>query len=446
MKTPLALLAAACLGATAFAQGTKPAPPPATRPLDAIAESYVKLILAAGQHDADLVDAYYGPAEWKAEAETTPRMLPELQAWAQQLAGSLESIDAATLPDPERARHRFLAVQVRAARARLDFLSGHMMSCAEECALVYDTALPEPDPARIAAVRDRLEELLPGDGPLADRYEEYVARFVVPPEKVEAVMKAAIAESRRRTRKHFALPDDEEFQLEPVTGPTWSAYLWYKGNSRSVIQINTDLPFRIAQAFGFAAHEGYPGHHVRALLLEQQLVHSRGWREFEIYPLFSPRSVIEEGAAVFAVELVFPSDVQVRFAREILFPLVGLDPAEAAGSIEVAWLVSNDLRPVFVAIQRDYLDGRIDAAETERRLHAEALSTKAEAGKRISFIQRYRAYFVTYLAGDALVRDFVERHGGTPDQPERRWQVFADLLASPVTPSALAGQSPTTLP
>ena len=46
----------------AFAQS----PQPST--LDAIAERYVKLVLALGQHDADYVDAYYGPPEWRSEA------------------------------------------------------------------------------------------------------------------------------------------------------------------------------------------------------------------------------------------------------------------------------------------------------------------------------------------------------------------------------------------
>ena len=37
--------------------------------MNTIAERYVKLVLALGQHDADYVDAFYGPPEWKAEAE-----------------------------------------------------------------------------------------------------------------------------------------------------------------------------------------------------------------------------------------------------------------------------------------------------------------------------------------------------------------------------------------
>ena len=37
--------------------------------MNALAERYVKLVLALGQHDPDYVDAYYGPAEWRTEAE-----------------------------------------------------------------------------------------------------------------------------------------------------------------------------------------------------------------------------------------------------------------------------------------------------------------------------------------------------------------------------------------
>ncbi len=33
--------------------------------MNAIAEAYVKLVLAVGQHDGDYVDAFYGPAEWR---------------------------------------------------------------------------------------------------------------------------------------------------------------------------------------------------------------------------------------------------------------------------------------------------------------------------------------------------------------------------------------------
>ena len=49
-----------------------------------IAERYVKLVLALGQHDADYVDAYYGPPEWKQQAEAREGAArPSLAAQAQ---------------------------------------------------------------------------------------------------------------------------------------------------------------------------------------------------------------------------------------------------------------------------------------------------------------------------------------------------------------------------
>ncbi len=43
---------------------------------------------------------------------------------------------------------------------------------------------------------------------------------------------------------------------------------------------------------------------------------------------------------------------------------------------------------------------------------------------------------IDYNLGQDLVRAYVEREAG-PD-PDRRWKVFADLLASPTLPSALS--------
>ena len=57
------------------------APAPDSEPtMNAIAESYVKLVLAVGQHDANYVDAYYGPPEWKAWADSAKLPLDEIGA------------------------------------------------------------------------------------------------------------------------------------------------------------------------------------------------------------------------------------------------------------------------------------------------------------------------------------------------------------------------------
>ena len=55
-----------CL-ALATAGCSKPDENPMT--LDNAAEEFVKLALAVGQHDADYVDAYFGPEEWRTAVE-----------------------------------------------------------------------------------------------------------------------------------------------------------------------------------------------------------------------------------------------------------------------------------------------------------------------------------------------------------------------------------------
>ena len=120
------------------------------------------------------------------------------------------------------------------------------------------------------------------------------------------MFRKAIDGCRARTLEHLPLPNGETFTVEYVTGKSWSAYNWYKGNYTSVIQVNTDLPITIDRAIDLACHEGYPGHHVYNALLEKHLVRDRGWVEFSVYPLFSPQSLIAEGTANFGIEVAFP--------------------------------------------------------------------------------------------------------------------------------------------
>ena len=66
-------------------------------PLSPVAERYVHLVLALGQHDPDYVDAFYGPAEWKTQAEKEKKSLDAIGAEAAELSATLtKSSDAAT--------------------------------------------------------------------------------------------------------------------------------------------------------------------------------------------------------------------------------------------------------------------------------------------------------------------------------------------------------------
>jgi len=294
-------------------------------------------------------------------------------------------------------------------------------------------ALDEDD---FQATLDQLDGLLPGGGPLVERLDRFRAAFIVQPARLADVFERAIDECRRQTRERVSLPDDESFTVEYVTDKPWSGYNWYKGGHRSVIQVNTDLPIYIDRAIDLAAHEGYPGHHLFNLLLEQRMVEERGWVEFTVYPLFSPESLIAEGTANFGIEVAFPGDSRVRFDRDVLMPLAGLPVADADRYGAVMRLVSR-LSYAGNEAARRYLDGSQDRSATAEWLTRFALMSPARAEQRTRFMDAYRSYVINYNLGQDLVRDYIEARGGTAANPDRRWDLFLALLQSPRLPSEL---------
>ncbi len=402
--------------------------------MQAIAERYVRLVLAVGQHDAAYVDAYYGPPQWRDEAAAVRAPLSELLDIGQCLRTDPELTSTADADG--RTRLVFLRGQVRAVVARIEQLAGRRFSFDEESAALYDAVAPTHPESYFADTLDRLEPLVPGSGPLGDRLARFRQQFVVPTGRLGAVFEAAIAESRRQTRERIALPDTEHFEVEFVTDKPWSGYNWYQGGYRSVIQVNTDLPVHIDRVVDLAAHEGYPGHHLFNLLLEQRFVLERGWIEFTIYPLFSPESLIAEGTANFGIEVAFPGDARERFDRDVVMPLAGAPVALADDYAAVMRLLAQ-LSYAGNEAARAYLNGTIDRAAAVAWLTKYALMSQARAEQRTRFMDAYRSYVINYNLGQDMVRRYVDALGGTPDRPDLRWQLFLALLQSPRLPSGL---------
>jgi hypothetical protein len=415
------------------------APIPTAATDDAAAETYVRLVLALGQHDAAVVDAYYGPPEWRTAAEKDKLSLFDIDKRAAVL-----EVDQRRLPPPAPGstdaellglRRQYLARQLNVLRARVAMLQGRKFPFDEESRELYDAVAPRNDEAMFQAVVDQVSARLGGDGELAPRYEAFRQAFVIPTDKLDVVFQAAIAECRRRTQANVPLPPGERFTVAYVKDKPWSAYNWYQGNFTSLIEVNTDLPVYIDRAIDLACHEGYPGHHVYNALLEQHLVKQRGWNEFTVYPLFSPQSLIAEGTANYGIQVAFSDADRRRFERETLFPLAGLDPARVDEFYDVVALT----KPLSYAgneAARGYLDGRMDAARAADWLVRFAMNTPAQAAQRVKFFDAYRSYVINYNLGEDLVKAHVERKAGA--DAGARWKAFAELLSSPRLPSGLA--------
>ncbi len=327
-RTLMAASAGLLISATALSSWHTQAGKTDSTPMNAIAERYVRTVLALGQHDKDYVDAYYGPPEWKRDADASKVSLDAIAAQGRAVRADLLKLPPGS-DELSRLRHQYLDRQLASLDARIRILKGEKLSFDDESKALYDAVAPTHQAAHFQQLLDSLDKRFPGQGTLAERYDAWRRPFAIPREKLDAVFQTAIKACRDRTVKHVTLPDNERFTVEYVNNKSWSGYNWYQGDFRSLIQVNTDLPIYIDRAIDLACHEGYPGHHVYNALLEKHLVRDRGWMEFTVYPLFSPQSLIAEGTANYGIEMAFTDAERRAFERSVLFPAAGLDPSKA---------------------------------------------------------------------------------------------------------------------
>jgi hypothetical protein len=402
-----------------------------------VAERYRKLVLAVGQHDANYVDAYYGPAALQEAAVKNKQSLASIRTDVQAARREIAQQKASNAD--EALRIEFLSKQLRAVEARVDMLEGKKFGFDEETAVLYDAVTPHHDRAYYAAIVAEVDKLVPGTGPLTERLKAFRAQFVIPKDRLKPVFDASIAACRERTARFMPLPNPESFQLEFVSNKPWSGYNWYKGNAHSLIQINTEFPIYIERALDLGCHEGYPGHHVYNAMLEQELVKKRKWVEFSVYPLYSPMSLIAEGSANYGIQMAFPDEERLEFEQKTLYPLAGLDPALAPKYAQFLKLMAK-LSYADNDAAKEYLEGRFSKEQAQEWMVNVGLYPPEKSAQRLSFYDANRGYVINYNLGQDLVKAYVEKHVTATDPAaarKQRWEAFKALLSSPRLASGL---------
>lgn len=404
-----------------------------TQALDEIAASYLQLTLEIGTHEPGYIDAYYGPPELQKAAEASPRDKAALLAATRELMAQLD-LAARRLPDPlERRRATFLRAQLRAAETRLQMMQGTRFTFADEAERLFGVRPRLKPLASYDAELAKIEALVPGEGALADRVEAYLDAFTIPKERLQKTFDAAIARCRGRSMAHIPMPEGESFRLEFVTGKSWSGYNYYQGGYHSLIQVNTDLPIRLSRALDLGCHEGYPGHHLLNMKLEEKLVKERGWAEFSVYPLYSPQSLIAEGSANYGIDLAFPDSSKADTERDVLMPIAEI----AVPSNDRYWQLLAAIKRASGArltIAQQYLDGAIDRPTAVMLTQKYMLVSPQRAEQSVSFTDQYRSYVINYGLGETMVRAYVER--GKPGRDEM-WRRMAKIVSEPTLPADL---------
>jgi hypothetical protein len=359
-----------------------------------VVERYLRLGLQVGRHVDGIVDAYFGPPELAAAVEAEPPVDPrELVSAAEAL---LDELDDGWLRD-----------QVVGLRTYAGVLAGESGSYADEVEGCYAVRPTHTDEAVFTAAHERLEELLPGDGSLAERYARWEESIRVPAERIERVVAAVIEEARAQTRRRVELPEGEDIDLEIVRDKPWLAFCRYLGGLRSQIAVNVDLPISAIELLVLAMHETYPGHHAERCCKDASLVRGRGLLEETIVLVPTPQSLVAEGIATLAPEVLLGGKGGPALAAII-------EDAGVEFDLEHARAVEQALEPCKWAQVNAALllhEGGASEAETHAYLERWALLTPEWADHMLRFFNEptSRSYVLTYAAGRDLCRAYVAR-------------------------------------
>ena len=375
-------------------------------------ERYLELCLRLGRHIDGLVDAYYGPAEIKERVDAEE--LRDPAALVQDAASLLEE-----------AGDGWLGAQLLGLETVARRLAGEEIAFEDEVERCYGVR-PEwvPEESFEAAHRE-LDEALPGNGSLAERYQAWREGDGLKGDALAVVFDGLAEDFRSRTKALFDLPDGESIEVDYVSDEPWTAFNYYLGDLRSRIAVNTDVPMTPDIVATLAAHEGYPGHHTEHAWKEQLQVRA-GRLEESAFMVGTPSSLISEGIAELASEIMLGEDEEQVIAAHVEGTGVSYDP-------ELSRTVKKARQPI------GYVSGNVallihtrggseeDAVEYSMRW---GLTTRRRAEQTVRFVTDpvWRSYISTYTAGEDLCRKWV---AGDPAR-------FKRLLTEQLTPADLA--------
>jgi hypothetical protein len=355
-------------------------------------QRYLRLGLQLGRHDDGVVDAYFGPPELAAEVQAAPPVeLPQLVSDAEALLAELDD--------------GWLRDQVSALRIYAGVLAGESWSYADEVQACYGVKPVFTDEAVFSAAHDQLEDLLPGAGPLGERYQRWRDSMLVPAEHSERLFAAVIEEARSQTKRLVELPAGEGIVLETVSDVPWLGYNFYQGDLCGRVAINVSVSKSAIELVDLALHETYPGHQAERASKEHLLVRARGMTEETLVLAFSPQSVISEGIARLAPQILLEGDGGQAFADLVRDHGVEID-------LDQTLAIERAIGPCeWAQVNAALMLHERGASEDEAReyLLRWGLLGPELADHVVRFITdpTSRTYMVAYPAGLGLCRDFV---------------------------------------
>jgi hypothetical protein len=381
-----------------------------------VPERYLELGLRLGRHIHGLVDAYFGPPEIMDRVDAEELSEPaDLARDAAALIGDLDGL--------EEQRRSWLRAQLIGLETVARRLAGEEIPFVDEVERCYGIAPERVPEEQFEAAHEVLEETLPGNGTLAERFQAWRDTNTLSGDQLAGVVDSLGADLRTRTEHLVGLPEGEGVQFDYVTDEPWAAYNYYQGGLRSRIAVNTDTPLTPTFLIGLVSHETYPGHHTEHAWKERLLVQESGQLEESIFLIGTPQSLVSEGIASLAPEMALGEDQQEVVAEHIRDTGVPFDP-------ELSRTVREAARPLEgvgtnVALMLHAEGFSEDEAFAYMQRWGLSSEQRARQGIRFMTDPVWRSYITTYTDGYRICKAFVRG-----DQAR-----FKRLLTEQLTPA-----------
>ncbi|MGM7648247.1 DUF885 domain-containing protein [Nocardia sp. JW2] len=386
---------------------------------------YLRLGLAFDRLESGFVDAYTGDPALRREIDNAAAPVPaDLVRRAADLRAALP--DAGLSPQ----RTEFLDAHLVAMECSARKFAGEEIGFVDEVRAYFDVDITPGDPDDYREAHRQMDEVLGGDGPLAERVAAYRRGDEIPPERLPECVEAFSSALRERVRARYPLPDHEHVTYEVVGDKPWSGFNYYLGNYRSTVAINSDLKQHMAHLPALIAHESYPGHHTEHCRKEAGLV-AAGEDEQTLFLVNTPQCLMAEGLADLALQSIVGPGWGV-WAQEIYADLGLRFDGERAERFSAASAKLLSVRQDAALLLHDKHRSHDEVAQFLQRW---SLATPERARQSLRFLSSplWRAYISTYVEGYRLLGGWLDGAVDAQDRIER----FGRLLDEPLTPGAI---------
>ncbi|WP_327110062.1 DUF885 domain-containing protein [Nocardia sp. NBC_01730] len=390
-----------------------------------LVSEYLRLGLAFDQLEEGFVDAYTGDPALRREVANAPA--PQPRALARRAAELRAEVPEAGLP-PERAE--FLDAHLRALECSGRKFAGDEIGFVDEVRAYFDVDIAPGEVDDYREAHRQMNEVLAGEGPLAERVAAHRKADEIPPERLSACVEAFSGALRELVRARYPLPDHEHVTYEVVGDKPWSGFNYYLGNYHSRVAINSDLKQHMAHLPHLIAHESYPGHHTEHCRKEAGLV-ADGQAEQTLFLVNTPQCLMAEGLADLALRSIVGPGWGV-WAQEIYADLGLRFDGERAERLSNASAELLGVRQDAALLLHDRRRTHDEVAEF---LQTWSLVTPDRARQSLRFLSSplWRAYISTYVEGYRLLGGWLDRAVDADDRADR----FRRLLDEPLTPGAV---------